>query len=245
MIFAAIAKDIYSRLLDRIYASSSLLFAASILDRDFVHTWTGRRCNGSGDSLYTLHNGTPFEPGFVGSVDSADFGGVGSTVVLRLPLYATERMTEFFEKQLSCLTSVVAARCELTPNVRCEDVIPWNYLSSSGVGRIHVSLRPDTPMSKAVCMPVAWLRLWQTRRCTAGRCLDNSNTGLSPPSSVCSTSSSSTLSSTDDYTTSDSEVRSRDLLIVQCKLTCRDFPRPNGLVVRVFSLDTTKIDIIV
>ncbi|KAJ7740126.1 hypothetical protein B0H16DRAFT_1729154 [Mycena metata] len=226
MIFAAIAKDIYSRLLDRIYASSSLLFAASVLDRDFVHKWTSRLPDGSGDSSYTLPDGTPFEPVFVGSVDSTEFGGAGLNVVLGLPAHATDSMKKFFEKQLSSLTAVVAARCDLTPDVGCEDVIPWNYSPIAGVGRIHIFLRPGTP----------------TRRCTPGRCLA---TGPSPPSSACSTSSSSTLSSTDDYVTTAPEIECGDLLVVQCKMICRDFPRPDNLVVRVFSLYVTKVVVVV
>ncbi|KAJ7779995.1 hypothetical protein B0H16DRAFT_1711219 [Mycena metata] len=146
MIFAAIAKDIYERLLARIHASSSLLLAASELNRDFVHTWTHRTADGSGDSSYTLPDGAPFEPALIGSVDYTEFGGAGLNVVLRLPPHATENMTQFFENQLSSLTSIVAARCDLTPDIVCEDVIPWNYSSSANSGRIHLFLRPDTPV---------------------------------------------------------------------------------------------------
>ncbi|KAJ7042847.1 hypothetical protein C8F04DRAFT_1175948 [Mycena alexandri] len=231
MIFEAIVKDTYSRLLNKLYASPAILLASCVLGQDFAHSWTYRRVDGGGDSAYVLTNGAPFEPVLVGTVASTDFGGVGRTIlVLRLPSHATHEMAEFFAKQISCLSDIAAARCELTADLECEDVIPWNYGDTTDLSRIHLHTYPETSV----------------RRCTPTRCLDTMSLCASPSSSSCSTSSSSTLSSTDDHASSSApQIEMGDLLAVQCKLTCRDFPRPDGRVVKVFSLYATKMEIII
>ncbi|KAJ7020681.1 hypothetical protein C8F04DRAFT_1274801 [Mycena alexandri] len=225
MFLEVIIKDVYLRLLNRLCQSPVLLLATSELGQDFVHRWVFRRPSGAGDSVYALPDGTSFEPLLVGSVESVDH----RIIILRTPPYPTPEMESLFLKQLSCFDNAVNARCRLSPGVSCEDVIPWSYGSTVEDGRIHLLTSADTPI----------------RSSAPHRCLDGLPFSVSPPSSVCSTSSSSTLSSTDDCAPVDTEIKRGDLVVVRCDMSCRDFPRPKSRVMRVFTLRAIDIVVIV
>ncbi|KAJ7017250.1 hypothetical protein C8F04DRAFT_1279772 [Mycena alexandri] len=194
MFLEVIIKDVYLRLLDQLCQLPVLLLATSALGQDFVHCWVFRRPSGAGDSVYALPDGTSFEPLLVGSVESVDH----RIIILRTPPYPTPEMELLCLKQLSCFENAVNARCRLSPGVSCEDVIPWSYGSTVEDGRIHLLTSADTPI----------------RSSAPHRCLDGLPFSVSPPSSVCSTSSSSTLSSTNDCAPADTEIKRGDLVVV-------------------------------
>ncbi|KAJ7039431.1 hypothetical protein C8F04DRAFT_1255135 [Mycena alexandri] len=142
-----LVEDLYSRILDRLASLPVFLLSASTLGLDFHHHWMGGSLNPGvgGTSAYILPDGSDFEPVLVGTVASLDYGGPDRlTVVLRLPPHPTPEMEAFFKTQAECLSSTVQARCDLTPLVLCEDVIPWVYGDTLETTRIHLSTSPDT-----------------------------------------------------------------------------------------------------
>ncbi|KAJ7020412.1 hypothetical protein C8F04DRAFT_1275128 [Mycena alexandri] len=229
MLYKILVENVYCRLLHRLNASSALILGASVLGEDFVHAWRSRRVDGSGDSIYVLPNRGVFHPVIVGTVASADFTSSGAfAFTLRIPPHATPAMQALFYQQISCLASVVAARDGVNPDVRCEDTISWNYGTTSEDGSIHIVASDSTPVV---------LR-------TPGSCLQERARSRST-SSVCSTSSSSTMSSTDECVPAAPLIKTGDLLVVRCQMTCREFPRPNSLVVRLFELSAIDVAVIV
>ncbi|KAJ7018241.1 hypothetical protein C8F04DRAFT_1268533 [Mycena alexandri] len=230
MVLEIVLQDTYHRLLAKLLSSPAPLLGASALGRDFFHSWLLRRPTGSGCSAYLLPNNDSFHPMLLGTVATVDDSGSGvMSIVLRLPSGATFDMEDLFSKQISCLSNVVRARCDLTPEVACEDVIPFSYGDNTSDGRIHLSCCSDTIF----------------RVSTPRHCLDGVLPSSDSASSSCSTSSSSTMSSTNYFVSTAPKIEVADLLVVRCTMSCQDFPRPQELVMRVFSLVASDVILIV
>ncbi|KAJ7031314.1 hypothetical protein C8F04DRAFT_1262922 [Mycena alexandri] len=229
MVIPILVADVYGRLLRRLNAIPIMLLSASVLGEDFLHRWVrgSPRSGVGGDSSYVSLDSIEFQPVLVGVVDEVELACPGQhRLVLKLPPHSTQQMERFFEKQLACLFSAVDERCALTPDVLCEDVIPWCYGDSFVNWRIHCVTAADVII----------------RRSSPARCLLCLS---SDTSSAWSTNSSSTMCSTDEARSTPVCLDVGDLVVMKCRMSCRDFVRPGNSVIRVFTLRVTHLEVIV
>ncbi|KAJ7633384.1 hypothetical protein DFH06DRAFT_1131882 [Mycena polygramma] len=117
-----------------------------------------------------------------------------------------------------------------------DDVMDWNTGPSSESAHIYIEIYPSTLVERGT-----------PSRCCRTFCLHHRR------SSSSSGASSSTLSSTDLPVSDRIQIMTGDLLVLKCRMSCRDYLQPPGLLrassslarIHVFSIRATHAEVIV
>ncbi|KAJ7601314.1 hypothetical protein DFH06DRAFT_1353405 [Mycena polygramma] len=115
-----------------------------------------------------------------------------------------------------------------TPALVFDDVMSWSDGPSADKAHIYIGLYQDTTVERS----------------TPARCCHSFGLSHSRRSSASSQASSSTLSSTDLPTSATLQVQEGDVLVLQCRMQCRDHLQPGGLL-RIFDILALHVEVLV
>ncbi|KAJ7168755.1 hypothetical protein C8R46DRAFT_1218141 [Mycena filopes] len=221
-----IARDVQSRLLAALHNHPICLVSASVFGEDFVQHVVGDATTGQ-DVRYLVPDCVSL---YRGVLIPTCHG-----LELVLPPNSDERMASVFRAQVDCLRRVSCKREQASVrDLIVQTVHPWVLPCDPTVSGSQDRILVEVPETATVCRSTPQGVFTSPRL----------NTG-----SDVSSGSSSTLSSGGDLSQPAVLFAVGDLVAVQCRLFCRDFPctTPSGhrVFARVYALRATRVELVV
>ncbi|KAJ6473624.1 hypothetical protein C8R47DRAFT_1076596 [Mycena vitilis] len=227
-----VARERYGRLLERLFSLPAHLLSVSAIGRDFVARVTPHPRFGAVVCYVLPEDSTVFEPVLTGAVKSVHYRDSGAArLILTTPPNATHDMDVFYWNQVACLSTAAVQQVRAGSNSISDSVLNWTLGPTADVAYIFVDLDPETKRT-------------QVERSTPARCCRTFGLSHFKQASTSSGSSSSTLSSTDLPLPAAISVEEGDLVVVKCRLQCRDELQSSALL-RVFGVRATHVEVLV
>ncbi|KAJ7677862.1 hypothetical protein DFH06DRAFT_1121426 [Mycena polygramma] len=210
-----VARERYGRLLQRLFSVPVHLLSVSAIGRDFVACSMADSRFGSVVRYVLPEDSSAFEPVLMGFVKSVHYRESGAArVILTTPPHATHDMDVFYWNQVACLSTAAVQQSRSASNRVFDGVLNWTLGPTADVAYIFVDLDSAT----------------KVERSTPGRCCRTFGPLHLNRASASSSSSSSTLSSTDLPSPVGISVEEGDLVVVKCRLHCRDELQSSALL---------------